>query len=81
MKNYQKKKNKKKNKSWAECALRDHKKSVQKENSEWTLTVNSKRKNIQRLLMEDLYTGNVTNDTTEQETMAPMGLDGNYIFT
>ena len=67
MKNYQKKKNKKKTKSWAECALRDHKKSVQKENSEWTLTVNSKRKNIQRLLMEDLYTGNLTNDIPQNK--------------
>ena len=32
-------------------------------------------------LLEDLYTGNLTNDTTEEETMAPLGLDGNYIFT
>ena len=32
-------------------------------------------------LVEDLYTGNLTNDTTEEETMAPLGLDGNYIFT
>ena len=31
--------------------------------------------------MEDLYIGNLTNDTIEEEIMAPLGLDGNYIFT
>ena len=36
-----------------------------KDQSEWTLLVNNKRKNIQRLRMEDLYIGNVTDDTTD----------------
>ena len=52
----------KKNKPWAGL-FTDHQKSIQKEDSEWTLTVNNKRKNIQRPLMEDLYIGNLTNDT------------------
>ena len=66
----------KKSKPWADCALTDHKKSIQKEDSEWTLTVNKKGKNIHRPLMEDLYIGNLTNDTTEEEIMALLGLDG-----
>ena len=66
----------KKNKPWADWALTDHKKSIQKEDSEWTLTVNKKRKNIHRPLMEDLYIGNLTNDTTEEEIMVLLGLDG-----
>ena len=33
-----------------------------------------------RPLMEDLYIGNLTNDTIEEEIMAPLELDGNYIF-
>ena len=31
--------------------------------------------------MKDLYISNLTNDTMEEEIMAPLGLDGNYIFT
>ena len=41
--------------------------------------VNSKRKNIYlelRPLMEDLYVGNLTNDTTEEEILILLGLDG-----
>ena len=62
----------KKNKLWAGCAPTDNQKSIQKEDSEWILTVNNKRKNIQRPLMEDLHIGNLTNDTTEEETMDPL---------
>ena len=32
---------------------------------------NNKRKNIHRSLMEDLYIGNLTNDTTEEEALTP----------
>ena len=39
--------------------------------SEWARMANSKRKNIGRLLIEDLY----TNDTTEEEILALLGLD------
>ena len=66
----------KKNKSWADCPPTDHQKSIQTEDSEWTLMANNKRKNIQRPLMEDLYIGNLTTDTTEEEILAPLGLDG-----
>ena len=45
---------------------KNHQKSIQTEDSEWTLMVNNKRKNIQRPLMEDLCIGNLTNDTTEE---------------
>ena len=38
--------------------------------------VNNKRKNIQRPLMEDLYIGNLTNYTTQEEMLAPLELDG-----
>ena len=38
--------------------------------------VNNKRKNIQRLLMDDLYTANLTNDTTEEKILPLLGLDG-----
>ena len=38
--------------------------------------VNNKRKNIQRPLMEDLYIGNLTNDTTEEEILALLALNG-----
>ena len=37
--------------------------------------VSNKRKNIQRPLMEDLYLGNLTNDTAE-EILALLGLNG-----
>ena len=47
-----------------------------KDQSEWTLLVNNKRKNIQRLRMEDLYIGNVTDDTTDEEILLTLlGLD------
>ena len=32
--------------------------------------VNNKRKNIQRPFMEDLYVGNLTNATAEEEILA-----------
>ena len=38
--------------------------------------VNNKRKHIQRPLMEDLYIGNLTNDTTEEEILALLRLGG-----
>ena len=38
--------------------------------------VNNKRKHIQRPLMEDLYIGNLTNDTTEEEILALLRLCG-----
>ena len=44
-----------KNKSWTDCPLMDHKRSAQTEDSEWNLMANNKRKNMQRPLMEDLY--------------------------
>ena len=37
---------------------------------------NNKRKNIQRPLMEDLYIGNLTNYTTQEEMLALLELDG-----
>ena len=68
MKNkYQKNKNKvKTNHGLADCALTDHQRLIQTEDLEWILMVNKKRKNIQRSYMEDLYIGNLTNDTTEE---------------
>ena len=66
----------KKNKSWTDCPLTDHQKSFQTEDSEWTLVFNNKRKNIQRPLMEDLYIGNLTRDTTEEEILTPLRLGG-----
>ena len=38
--------------------------------------VNIKRKDIQRPLMEDLRSANLTDDTTEEEILALPGLDG-----
>ena len=38
--------------------------------------VNNKRKNIQTPLLENLYIGNLTNDTTEEEIFVLLGLDG-----
>ena len=37
--------------------------------------VNNKRNNIKRPSMEDLYIGNLTNDTTEEEILAFLELD------
>ena len=66
-----------KNKSWADCSLTDHQKSPsQTEDSEWTLTVSNKRKDIQRPLMEVLYICNTTKVTTDEEIWALLGLDG-----
>ena len=67
------KKEQKKNKSWAD---KDHQRSIQTEDSEWTLMVKNQRKNIQRPLTEDLYIGNLTNDTTEEEILSLLGLGG-----
>ena len=36
---------------------------------------NNKRKNLQRPLMENLYIDNLTNDTTEEDISAILGLD------
>ena len=47
-----------------------HQRSIQIEDLEWALIANNKKKNIQRPLMEDLYIGNLTNDTTEEEMLA-----------
>ena len=47
-----------KKKSWAECSLMDHQRSIQTKDSDWTHRVNSKRKNTQRPLMEDSHIGN-----------------------
>ena len=47
---------------------------MQKEDSKWTLMVNNKRKNVQRPIMEDLYIANFTDDTTEEEIVALLGL-------
>ena len=38
--------------------------------------VNNKRKNIKRPLVEDLYIGNLTNDTTKEQILALLELDG-----
>ena len=54
----------------------DHQRSIQIEDSEWTLIANNKSKNIQRLLMEDSYIGKLTNDTTEKYILVHLGLDG-----
>ena len=37
---------------------------------------NNMRKNIQRPLIEDFYIGNLTNDTTEEEILPTLRLDG-----
>ena len=50
--------------------------SIQTEDSEWTLTVSNKSENIQRPLIEDLYIATLTNDTKEKEILALPGLDG-----
>ena len=65
-----------KNKSWADCPLTNHQRSIQTKDSEWTLMVHNKRKNIKRPLMEDLYIANLTNNTREEETLTLLGLDG-----
>ena len=54
----------------------DGSRSIQTEDSEWTLTVSNKSENIQRPLIEDLYIGTLTNDTKEEEILALPGLDG-----
>ena len=38
--------------------------------------IHNKSKNIKRPLMEDFYIGNLTNDTTEEEMLAVLGLEG-----
>ena len=38
--------------------------------------VNNNKKNIQRPLMEDLHIGNLTNDTTEEEILDLLRLEG-----
>ena len=69
------KEERKKNKSCADCPLTDNQKSIQTEDSEWNLMGNNKKKNIQRPLMEDLCIGNLTNNTREEEILAPLGLN------
>ena len=64
------------NKNSEDINNRKNKKNTSNE-EQWTFMVNNKRKNIQRPLMEDLYIGNLTNDTTEEEILALLGLDGN----
>ena len=54
----------------------DGSRSIQTEDSEWTLTVSNKSENIQRPLIEDLYIATLTNDTKEKEILALPGLDG-----
>ena len=66
---------KKKKKSWTNCPLTNHQRSIETEDSQWTFMVNNKRKNIQRPLIEDLCIGNLTNNITEEEILAPLGLD------
>ena len=46
-----------KSKSLAVCPLTDHQDLIQVEDLEWTLMADNKRKNIQRLLMEDITLG------------------------
>ena len=60
------KKEQKWNKSWANCPFTDHQKSMQTEDSESTLMVNNKKKKIKKPLTENLYIGNLTNDTKEE---------------
>ena len=67
---------KKKNKSWTDWPLMDHQKSTLTEDSEQNLMANNKRKNLQRPLMENLYIDNLTNDITEEEILAILGLGG-----
>ena len=54
----------------------DHQRSIQSEESEWTIMINNKRKNIQRPHMEDLCIGNLANDSTEEEILPLLVLDG-----
>ena len=60
------KKEQKWNKSWANCPFMGHQKSMQTEDSESTLMVNNKKKKIKKPLTENLYIGNLTNDTKEE---------------
>ena len=46
-----------KSKSLADCPLTDHQDLIQVEDLEWTLMADNKRKNIKRLLMEDITLG------------------------
>ena len=46
---YQKKKNKGRKKSWADCHLTDHQRSIQTEDSKWALMVNNIRATKQLL--------------------------------
>ena len=64
------------NKNSEDINNRKNKKNTSNE-EQWTFMVNNKRKNIQRPLMENLYIGNLTNDTTEEEIFTLLGLDGN----
>ena len=64
------------NKSLTKCPLTDHQRSIQTEDSKLTLMVSNKKKNIQRPLMEDFLTGNLTNDITEEEIFPFLLLDG-----
>ena len=52
---------------------------IQPEDSDWTLMVNNKRKNIQRPIMEDLHISNVTNYT--RRDIGPSENRRYYIFT
>ena len=51
----------KKNKSWTDCPLTDYQRSIQIEDTEWTV-------------MGDLYVGNLANDNREEEILAFLGL-------
>ena len=56
--------------------ISEKKKNKNRTNHGLTLTANNNRKNIKRPLKEDLYIGNLTNDATEEEILALLGLDG-----
>ena len=76
------KQKKRKNEPWSDCPLTDHRRSTQIEYSKWTFMAKNKRKKIRRPLKEDLYIGNLTNGTTEENILPPAPkIRRYYIFT
>ena len=77
MKNkYQKKKKKKMTNHGVTVLLQIIKNQSKYKIQNGPLWPNNMRKNIQRPLIEDFYIGNLTNDTTAEEILATLRLDG-----
>ena len=73
---YQKKKKKKMTNHGVTVLLQIIKNQSKYKIQNGPLWPNNMRKNIQRPLIEDFYIGNLTNDTTAEEILATLRLDG-----